>query len=70
MLDNNRWWFIIPIMPCSKAMSSTFTNMEHVEDNHGKGGEDNNNASEEVDHEARDTYAHEDVSTIGDVDFP
>ena len=35
-----------------------------MEDDHGNGGEDNNNTGEEVDHETRDTYEHEEGLTI------
>ena len=47
MVDNNIWWFLIPIMPCSKAMYSTFTNMKCVQDGHGNGGDDNDNNMDE-----------------------
>ena len=53
----------------SKAMYSTFTNMECVEDDYSNGGEDDNNMGEEVDHETRDTDEHEDGPTNDDVDF-
>lgn len=68
-MDNNIWWLVIPIMPCSKVMYRTFTNMEQKEDDHGNGGEDDNNTGEEVDHEIGDTNEHEDEPAIGDVDF-
>ena len=59
-MDNNIWWFVIPIILRSKAMYRTFTNLEWVEDDHGNGGEDDNNIVEEVDHETWDTNEHED----------
>lgn len=56
-------------MPHSKAMYRTFTDMERVQDDHGNGGEDNNNTGEEVNHKMGDTNEHEDEPAIGDVDF-
>ena len=56
-------------MPRSKATYRTFTNLERVDDDHGNGGDDNNNIGEEVDHEIGDINEHEDEPTIDDVDF-
>ena len=68
-MDDNIWWFVIPIMPRSKVMYRTFTDLEWVEDDHGNGGEHDNNMGEEVDHETWDTNEHEDEPANDDVDF-
>ena len=58
MVDNNKWWYVIPITPHSKVKYSTFTNMEHMEDDHGNGANDDHDTREEDDHEIQDTNIH------------
>ena len=56
-------------MPCSKAMYTNFNDMEKVENDHGNGGEHDNNMGEGVDHQTTYINEHEDEPAIGDINF-